>query len=71
MYYDVTAIENPAYEGFVRLPLKTIYLVASYWQVTRCTSLWCDTNGSCCLQKALVKAVALSGAVCYKTVLLI
>ena len=40
MYYDVTVIENPAYEGVMRFPLKIIYLVASYCQVTRCTLLW-------------------------------
>ena len=57
MYYDVTVVENPAYEGIVRLPLNIniIYFVASYWQVTRCSLLRCDTNGSCCLQKALFK----------------
>ena len=36
MYYDVTVIENPAYEGIMRLSLNIIYFVASYWQATRC-----------------------------------
>ena len=71
MYYDVTVFENPAYEAIMTLPLNMIYFVASYWQVTRCSLLWCDTNGSCCLQKALVKAVTVSGTACYITVLLI
>ena len=31
MYYDVTVIENPAYEGIMRVPLNIIYFVASYW----------------------------------------
>ena len=70
MYYDVTVIENPANEGIMRLPLNTIYFVAFGWQVTRCTLLWCDTNGSC-LQKDLSKAVAVSDTACYITVLLI
>ena len=55
----------------VRLPLNIIYFVTSCWQVTRCTLLWCDTNGSCCLQKALVKAVAVSDMACHLSVLLI
>ena len=71
MYYDVTVNENPAYEGIMRLPLNIIYFVASYWQVSRCTLLWCNTNGNCCLQKALVKAITVSGTSCYITVLLI
>ena len=71
MYYDVTVIENPAYEGIMTLPLNVIYFVASYWQVTRCALLWCDTNGSCCLQNDLVKAVTVSDTTCYITVLLI
>ena len=33
MYYDVTVIENRAYEGIMKLPLNIIYCVASYWQV--------------------------------------
>ena len=69
MYCDVTVIENPAYLGIMRLPLNIIYFVESYWQVTRCTFLWCDTNGSCCLQKDLVKAVTVSDTSCYITVL--
>ena len=72
MYHDVTVIENPAYEGIMRLPLNIIYLVASCWQVTRCTLLWCNTNGSCCLQKDLVKVVTVSDIMaCYVTVGLI
>ena len=71
MYYDVTVNENPAYEGIMRLPLNIIYFVASYWQVSRCTLLWCNTNGNCCLQKAIVKAITVSGTSCYITVLLI
>ena len=55
MYHDGNVIENSAYEGIMRLPLNIIHFVASCWQVTRCTLLWCDTNGSCCLQKDLVK----------------
>ena len=70
MYYAIIVIENPAYEGIMRLPY-IIYFVASYWQVTYCTLLWCDTNGSCCLQKDLVKAVTVSGTARYITVLLI
>ena len=71
MYYDVTVNENPAYEGIMRLPLNVIYFVTSYWQVSRCTLLWCNTNGNCCLRKALVKAITVSGTSCYITVLLI
>ena len=71
MYYDVTVIENPAYKEIMRLPLDIIYFMASCWQVTRCTLLWCDTNGSCCLQKDLVEAVTGSDTACYVTVLLI
>ena len=71
MYYDVTVIENLAYKGIMRLPFNIIYFMASYWQVTRCTLLWCDTNGGCCLQKDLVKAVTASDTACYVTVLLI
>ena len=71
MYYDVTVIENPAYKRIMRLPLNIIYFVALYQQVTRCSLLWCDTNGRCCLQKAFVNAVTVSGTVCYITVLLI
>ena len=71
MYHDVNVIENSAYEGIMRLPLNIIYFVASCWQVTRCTLLWCDTNGSCCLQKDLVKAVTVIDTVCYVNVLLI
>ena len=70
MYYDVT-VENLAYEGIMRLPLNIIYFVASYWQVTRCTLLWCDTNESYCLQKDLVKAVTVSNTACCITVLLL
>ena len=57
MYDDVTVIENPAHGGIMRLPLNIIYFVASCWQVTHCTLLWCDTNGNRCLQKDLVQAV--------------
>ena len=32
MYYDVTVIENPAYEGIMRLQSNIIYFVASCWQ---------------------------------------
>ena len=71
MYYDVTAIKNPAYEGIMRLLLNIIYFVASCWQVIRCTLLWCDTNESCCLQKDLVIVVAVSDTACYVPVLLI
>ena len=71
MYYDVTVIENPAYERIVTLPLNAMHFVASCWQVTRYALLRCDTNGSCCLQKALVKAVTVSDIACYITVLLI
>ena len=71
MYYDVTVIENPAYERIMRLPLNIINFVASYQQVTRCLLLWCDTTGRCCLQKAFVNAVTVSGTACYITVLLI
>ena len=60
MYYDITIIENPAYEGIMRLSLNITYFMASYWQVTRCTLLWCDTNESCCLQKDLAEAVTVS-----------
>ena len=55
MYNDVTVFENPAYEGIMTLLLNITYFVASYWQVTRSTLLWGDTNGSC-LQKAVVEA---------------
>ena len=71
MYYDVTVIENPAYEGIMWLPLNIIHFVASYWQVTRCALLQCDTNGTCYLQKNLVKAVTVSNTACDITVLLI
>ena len=71
MYYDVTVIENPANEGIMRVPLNTIYFVALGWQLTCFTLLWCNTNGSCCLQKDLFKAVAVSDTACYITVLLI
>ena len=71
MYYDDSVIENPAYEGIMRLPLNAIYFVASCWQVTRCTLLWCDTNGRCCLQKDSVKAVTVTDTACYIIVLLI
>ena len=72
MYYDVTVIENPAYEdGIMRLPLNIIYFAASCWQVTRYALLWCDTNENCCLQKALVKAVTVSDTSCHLSVLLI
>ena len=71
MYYDVTAIENPTYEGIMRLPLNVVYFVTSCWQVTRCMLLWCDTNGSCCLQKDLVEAVTVSNTACHLSVLLI
>ena len=70
MYYDVTVIGNAAYKGIMRLPLNIIYFVTSSWPVTRCTLLWCETNGSC-LQKDLVKAVTVSDTACYITVLLI
>ena len=60
MSYDVTVNENPAHEGIMRLPLNIIYFLVSCWQVTRCTFLWCDTNGSFCLQKELVKADTVS-----------
>ena len=67
MYYDVAIIEKPAYKGIMWLPLTIIYFVTSYWQVTRCrcTLLWCDTNGSCRLQKDLVKAVTVSVTACH------
>ena len=55
----------------MRLPLNIIYFVASCWQVARCALLWCDTNGSCCLQKDLVEGVTVSDTACYVTVLLI
>ena len=55
MYYDVTVIENPAYEGIMRLPLKIIYFVASYWQMTRCTLPWCNTNGIVVCKKLWLK----------------
>ena len=71
MYYDVIVFENPAYKGIMRLPLNIIYFMASCWQGTCCSLLWCDTNGRCCLQKALGKAVTVSGMACYITVLLI
>ena len=71
MYYDVTVIENPAYEGTIGLLLNIIYFVATYWQMTHCTLSTRDTNGSCCLQKGLVKAVTVSDTACYITVLLI
>ena len=71
MYYDVASIENPAYEGIMRMPLNKIYFVTSCWQVTLSTLLWCDTNGSCCSQKAVVNAVTESDTACYVTVLLI
>ena len=71
MYYGVTVIENLGYEGIMKLPLNIVYFVASCWQVTRCTLFWCDTNGRCCLQIDLVKAVAVSDKACYITVLLI
>ena len=71
MYNDVIADENPAYKEIMRLPLDIIYFVASCLQVTCCTFLWCDKNGSCCLQKDLVKAVTVSDMACYITVLLI
>ena len=65
MYYDLTIIENPAYEGIMKLPLNIIYFVTSCWQVTRCTLLLCDANESCCLQKDLVKAVTVSDTACH------
>ena len=71
MYFDVAVIEKPACKGIMWLPLNITYFVASCWQVTRCTFLWCDTNGSCCLQKDLVKAVTVSDTACDITVLLI
>ena len=71
MYYEVAIIENPAYRGIMRLPLNIIYIVTSCCQVTRCTLLWCNTNGSCCLQKHLVKAVTVSDTACHLSVLLI
>ena len=71
MYYEVTVIENPAYKVIMRLPLDIMYLVALCWQVTRCTLLWCDADGSCCLKKDLVKAVTVSDTTCYVTVSLI
>ena len=71
MYYDVTVIENPAYNKIIRLPLNIINFVASYQQVTRCSLFWRDTNGRCCLQKAFVHALTVSGTACYITVLLI
>ena len=67
-------LKTPAYEGVMRLPLNRLYFMASYWQVTPCALLWCDTNGSCCLQKNLVRAVEVTVTVntaCYITVLLI
>ena len=64
MYYDVTVIENPAYKGIMRLPLNIIYFMASYWQLTRCTLLWCDTNRSCCLQKDLCRVVIVGDTAC-------
>ena len=69
-HYYITVIENPAYEGIMKLPLNTICFVASCWQITCCTLLWCDKNGNC-LQKDLVKAVTVSDTACYITVLLI
>ena len=71
MYYDVIVIEKPAYEGIKSLPLNIIYFVTSCLQVTRYMLLRCDTNGSCCLRKDLVKVVTLSETACYITVLLI
>ena len=54
MYYDVTVIESPDYEGIMRLLLNIEYFVVSCWQVTRCTLLWGHTNECCCLQKDLL-----------------
>ena len=56
MCYDVAVIKSRDYEGIMRLPLNVIYFAVSCWQVpvTRCTLLWCDTNGCCCLQKDLL-----------------
>ena len=71
MYYDIIVIENPAHKRIMRLPLDIIYFMSSYEQVTRCSLLWCDTNGRCCLQKALIKAVTISVTACHITVLLI
>ena len=65
MYYDVAVTKNPAYERIVRLLLNIINFVASYQQVTHCSLLWCDTNERCCLLKALIKVVTLSGTACY------
>ena len=70
MYYDVTVIENLAYVGIMRLSLNMIFFVTSCWQVTGYMLLWRNTNGSCCLQKDLVKAVRISDTACYITVLL-
>ena len=53
----------------MRWPLNIIYFVTSCWQVTRSTLLWCDTNGSCYLQKDLVKAVTVSDTACHLSVL--
>ena len=71
MHYDVTVIVTQAYKGNMRVPLNIIYFVASCWQVTRYLLLWCDTNGSCCLQKDLVKAVTVSDTASHLSVLLI
>ena len=68
MYYDVVVIENSAYEGIMRLPLKMIYFVTSSWQVTRWTLLWCDTNKTRCLQKDLVEAVTVSNGMLHNRV---
>ena len=66
MYYDITVIENPAYKGIMTLPLNIFCDVIL--AVTHCMLLLCDTNGSCCLQKALIKAVTVSSTACYITV---
>ena len=55
----------------MRLPLNIIKFVASYQQVAHCLLLWCDINGRCCLQKAFVHMVTVSGTACYITMLLI
>ena len=57
-----TVFSNPVYEGGCDVTAA---------QVTRCTLLWCDTNGSCCLKKDLVEAVTVSDTACCITVLLI
>ena len=59
MYYVGGVIENPAYKGIMRLPLII------FCGVILAGDTLCDTNESCCLQKDLVKPVAVSDTACY------